>query len=122
MNSMLRRFKALCRQAGVGLFTIHDLRRSCITNWARSLPTHVVQKLAGHSDIKTTQQFYLSVQEDDFAKAQTTQAMMLGALPAPPLTDAELTQEARKRVFPGRQGCQPKQKRPDSQQCREDKA
>jgi integrase len=106
MNNMLRRFQTICRRAKVREYTIHDLRRSCITNWARQLPIHVVQKLAGHSDIKTTQQFYLSVQDEDLAKAQPTQASVLGELPTP--TDPKVTHLARKHVFPGQQGCQPK--------------
>ena len=32
VNNFLRRFHTLCRRAGVGPYTIHDLRRSCITN------------------------------------------------------------------------------------------
>lgn len=54
-NNVLRRFLTLCRRAGVVPYTIHDLRRSCITNWARQLPIHVMPQLAGHSDIRTTQ-------------------------------------------------------------------
>jgi len=87
VNNRLRRFKTLCRRAGVGPYTLHDLRRSCITNWARALPTHVVQKLAGHSDIQTTQQYYLSVQEDDLEKARQVQSEILGGV----LTDQLLT-------------------------------
>src|SRR5688572_26536580 len=49
VDNMLRRFRTLCRQAGEREFTIHDLRRSCITNWARKLPIHVVRQLAGHA-------------------------------------------------------------------------
>jgi integrase len=78
VNNVLRRFRTACRRAGVGPFTIHDLRGSCITNWARSLPIHVVQQLAGHSDIKTGQQYYLSVQSDDVTKAQRVQESLLG--------------------------------------------
>jgi integrase len=44
LNNVLRRFKTLCKRAGVRKFTIHDLRRSCITNWARKLPIHVTQQ------------------------------------------------------------------------------
>lgn len=49
-NNLLRRFKTACRKADVALYTLHDMRRSCITNWARHLPIHVIQQLAGHSD------------------------------------------------------------------------
>jgi len=33
---------------------VEDLRRSCITNWAKELPAHVAQRLAGHSSLETT--------------------------------------------------------------------
>jgi len=71
----------------VAKFTFHDLRRSCITNWARHLPAHVVQKLAGHSDLKTTQRYYLSVQVDDLEKAREVQSEILNGAP----TDPKLT-------------------------------
>ena len=77
VNNVLRRFKTIGRRAGVGPHTIHDLRRSCITNWARELPIHVVQQLAGHSDIKTTQTYYLSVQDDDLETARVVQSQIL---------------------------------------------
>ncbi|MCE9554585.1 MAG: site-specific integrase [Planctomycetes bacterium] len=100
MNNWLRRFKTLCRKAGVRRFTIHDLRRSCITNWARQLPIHVTQKLAGHGDIHTTQMYYLSVQDEDVVKAKSVQAQLVGQLPE--ATDPKLTQTAQKRDFPKR--------------------
>jgi site-specific recombinase XerD len=40
-----------------------------ITNWAQHLPIQVVQELAGHADIKTTKEFYLSVRPEDFVLA-----------------------------------------------------
>jgi hypothetical protein len=43
----------------------NHLRRSALTNWARYLPIHVVQQLAGHSDIAATRKYYLSVQSSD---------------------------------------------------------
>ena len=79
LNNLNRRLATLRKRAGVAKFTFHDLRRTCITNWAKHLPVHVVQKLAGHSDIKTTQRHYLSVQQDDLEKARSVQSAMLGA-------------------------------------------
>jgi len=102
VNNVLRRFKTLCRRAKVGPYTVHDLRRSCITNWARKLPIHVVQKFAGHSDIRTTQKYYLSVQDEDIRKAQNVQAELLGKILENDLTDPKLTHSAQKRAFPGR--------------------
>lgn len=48
---------------------IHSLRKSCITDWAGRYPMHVVKEWAGHSEISTTQQFYLKVSDSDYAKA-----------------------------------------------------
>ncbi len=115
VNNVLRRFKAVCRRAGVGPCTIHDLRRSCITNWAKRLPIHVVQQLAGHSDIQTTRQYYLSVQPEDVTKAKAVQRSLLGRLPATDPTDQLLTNSARKRAFPGRQANQLKKEALDLQ-------
>ena len=102
VNNVLRRFQTLCRKAGVGPYTIQDLWRSCITNWAKRLPVHVVQKLAGHSDIRTTQKYYLSVQTDDIRKAQRVQAKLLEKIPVNNLTDPKVTHSAQKRAFPGK--------------------
>jgi len=102
MNNVLRRYKTICRHAGVGPFSIHDLRRSCITNWAQYLPIHVVQQLAGHSDIKTTQQFYLSVQDEDINKARRIQSKLLGKIPEVDLTDPKVTHFGKNRAFPGK--------------------
>ena len=101
-NNTLRHFKTICCRAGVESYTIHDLRRSCITNWAKQLPIHVVQQLAGHSDIQTTQQFYLSVQPEDIAKAQAIQESVLRNIREADPTDPKLTHSGQKREFPGR--------------------
>ncbi len=100
----------MCRRAGVGPYTLHDLRRACITNWALHLPIHVVQQLAGHSDIKTTQRYYLSVRDADLRKARKTQGEMLGDVPYGDLTDPKVTHSGQIRAFPGRQALQPDSK------------
>ena len=97
LNNLRSRLATLRKAAGVAKFTYHDLRRSCITNWARHLPIHVVRKLAGHSGIKTTQEYYLSVQEDDLEKARRVQSEILKADPTDPL----LTHFGQKRPFSG---------------------
>ncbi len=83
LNNLLRRFKTICRRASSRPYTLHDLRRTCITNWAGQLPIHVVQQLAGHSDMRTTQRYYLSVQPQDLDKARAIQESLLG-----PVTDS----------------------------------
>jgi integrase len=68
-NNLIRSFNVICRRAGVKKCTLHDLRRSAITNWAQKLPIHVVQQLAGHSDVSTTRKYYLSVRSEDLVLA-----------------------------------------------------
>lgn len=69
INNINRRFNEIRCRANVADCTIHDLRRSAITNWAQHLPIQVVQELAGHADIKTTREFYLTVRPEDFVLA-----------------------------------------------------
>jgi len=86
-----------------GLGTFHDLWRTCITNWAKHLPIHVVQQLAGHGDINTTRKYYLSVQVDDLEKARQVQLQILADNP----TDQEMTNSAGKTPVSGRQPRRP---------------
>ncbi len=69
INNMVKGFNKLCAKAGVPKSSIHDLRRSAITNWAQHLPIQLVQQFAGHSNITTTRQYYLSIQRDSMASA-----------------------------------------------------
>jgi integrase len=69
INNMARHLALIRARAGVAEFTLHDLRRSAITNWARELPIQVVQQLAGHSDISTTRKYYLAVRLEDLVSA-----------------------------------------------------
>jgi integrase len=80
VQNVLSRFQRLCLRAGVGSYTIHDMRRSCITNWAKQLPMHVVRQLAGHSKLTTTQRYYLSVQVEDLDRARLAQGALLGRI------------------------------------------
>ena len=72
VNNLGERFNTIRRHANVAKCTIHDLRRSAITNWAKDLPIQVVQTLAGHADIKTTRKYYLAVRPEDFVAASET--------------------------------------------------
>lgn len=62
---MLKKFKQIREEAGVAEGCIHDLRRTCITNWARRLQSADVQILAGHEDIQTTLAFYVEVDRSE---------------------------------------------------------
>lgn len=59
-----REFGAIRRKAKLPKFTFHDLRRSFCTNLTGAVPLHVVQELAGHSDIRTTRKHYLQVRQE----------------------------------------------------------
>lgn len=48
------RYKAIARKAGCGDVTLHDIRRRRITKVTASHGEHVAQRLAVHSDVKTT--------------------------------------------------------------------
>lgn len=89
MNNMNRDFGRLRERAGVAHLTFHDFRRTCITNWARKIPAHVVKTLAGHSDIKTTLKYYVAIQQVDLDDARRVQEEILRGTP----TDPKLTQK-----------------------------
>lgn len=65
-----RDFDVIRRRASVPRCSLHDLRKSYCTNLAGSLPLHVVQELAGHSDIRTTRRHYVKVQPEHFDEAR----------------------------------------------------
>ncbi|MHC4155738.1 MAG: tyrosine-type recombinase/integrase [Planctomycetota bacterium] len=69
IHNMTRNFNRIRTRARVDKCTIHDLRRSAITNWSKKLPIQVTHKLAGHSNIKTTLEYYLVVRPEDFKAA-----------------------------------------------------
>jgi integrase len=69
VNNLTRDFNVVRRRANVAECTLHDQRRSAITNWAQRLPIQVVQALAGHSNIATTRKYYLAVRSEDFTAA-----------------------------------------------------
>lgn len=69
INNLREYFHRVRQRAKVSKCTLHDLRRSAITNWASRLPIQVVQQLAGHSDISTTRKYYLTVRSEDIVSA-----------------------------------------------------
>lgn len=76
-NNLIRDFEVIQRHAGVPKCTLHDLRRSAITNWAQYLPIQVVQQLAGHSNITTTRKYYLMVRSEDIDTASDVMEKIL---------------------------------------------
>lgn len=69
INNVDRNFLVIQKKAGVAKCTLHDLRRSAITNWAKYLPIQVTQQFAGHSNISTTRKYYITVRSEDIASA-----------------------------------------------------
>lgn len=74
INNLTRDFQVLIGKAKIARATIHDLRRSCITHWVKSLTAVVVNELAGHVDIKTTLKYYVSLRPEDLSEAREVSA------------------------------------------------
>jgi len=65
-------FNRIRHQAGIETGTFHDLRRTCLSHWAtHGLSLHEVKELAGHSQLETTERFYLAVRKDVLDRART---------------------------------------------------
>jgi integrase len=47
--------------------SVHDLRRSFGTRWAKRIMPAVLQRLMRHRDIATTMRYYVGIQADDVA-------------------------------------------------------
>lgn len=94
MNNYLTNFKRHLKWAKIkpnGSLSLHTLRKCCITNWANNINNpEVVRVLAGHSDLKTTMQFYSKIDKDQRAKAAKVADDLLEK------TDARLTPEVKK--------------------------
>jgi len=67
-----RDFQVIRRRTSVPMCSLHNLRKSYCTNLAGSIPMHVVQELAGHSDIRTTRQYYVVVRPELLEKVRET--------------------------------------------------
>jgi integrase len=78
INDFDEAFKRILNRAGVENGTLHDLRRTCLTNWfANGLSEYEVMHLAGHACFAATHAFYLSVREDliEHGRPASTKAM-----------------------------------------------
>jgi len=79
INNFGRKFGTILKRAGVKGGRFHDFRNTAITNWfANGLSEFDVMKLAGHSDFKTTHQYYLAVADDLLDRARKVTAQVLG--------------------------------------------
>ena len=97
LNNTRREFASIIRKAGKkcpslvrkvderlkATASIHDFRRSAITNWAKRLPLNVVKDFAGHSTIVTTDAYYATTTEDQFevARQAAEEAVAAGTKP-----------------------------------------
>ena len=72
-NNLLRDFKRQCIWAGIRTndkLTIHCLRKAYGTNLAnKNIPSITLKKLMGHSNIKTTMEYYLKSSDENEKKA-----------------------------------------------------
>ncbi|MEL6497963.1 MAG: site-specific integrase [Planctomycetota bacterium] len=59
--------------------SFHDLRRTYCTWMAQTLPMHVLQAFAGHTDIRTTMTFYTKVRQHDEDTARSAFASLFTA-------------------------------------------
>ena len=59
-----RNWKVICRKAGMLDVTFHDLRATCIKEWFENgMMPYEVQRLAGHSSIETTMNYYVGIRK-----------------------------------------------------------
>lgn len=77
LNNVNNNFKKRATKAKVEGVSLHDLRRSAISHWARRLPAPVTKELAGHGDINTTLRYYVSIRDVDMAEARDITAKTL---------------------------------------------
>jgi integrase len=70
-NNFERLWRVIKKRAGIKSGTFHDLRRTCITEWAESgMHPHEVMVLAGHSEVKTTMMYYIGLNREFMDKAR----------------------------------------------------
>ena len=61
-----KKWHAIVKQAEIPPITVHDLRRTGITRaLLAGMPSVLVQRMAGHKNIKTTMEYYTEVTKQD---------------------------------------------------------
>lgn len=85
LNNFQRSFRRLILRAAEAAPTLkdaedkptismHDLRRSAITNWSRRANIQTVMRMAGHSNIETTRRYYAATTDDQIALVREASA------------------------------------------------
>ena len=58
-------FGRVCKRAGLAGWSVYCLRHYAITSWLRAgIPVHVVQRMAGHKHLSTTQRYVHFLKQD----------------------------------------------------------
>jgi len=71
VSSFTKQFQKILKTANIEPLEFHDLRRTALSNFFYSgLDSISVQKIAGHSNLKTTASFYLAIRPDLIEKAR----------------------------------------------------
>lgn len=72
-NNLGRETARWCRRAKIAAYgkPLHTLVKSCITDWVREHPAHVVQVWAGHATIETTLKYYTAAEDHQLADTRT---------------------------------------------------
>ena len=80
-------FGRLARRAGLAEWSVYSLRHYAITSWLRAgIPVHVVQRMAGHVHLSTTQRYVHFLKQDLEDAARRIAARGRGSsLPAGPV-------------------------------------
>jgi integrase len=71
-----RPFNIIRQNAGVRKGTFHDLRRTCLTRWSYAMAPQELQALAGHSNFKTTLEYYSAIGSDYLERARDAEAVV----------------------------------------------
>ncbi len=70
-NNVWRDFKAIVKKAGIADCSVHDLRRTFVSQLAMAgVSAAVTQKLAGHASISTTVKHYTGLTAEALQEAQ----------------------------------------------------